>query len=84
MGNAESLPDESVQFFEYRTRAARLEIGLPAFHGSGQNPRAYELLQLPLDCAGSKLDGADNLPLIESPIRVAEQKPQHGLPCGAK
>lgn len=84
LGNAEGLPDKSVQFFEYRTRAVGLEIGLPAFHGTGQNPRTHELLQFALDGAGAKLDGTDNLPLVEAPIGVAKQKAQHGLTRGAE
>ena len=84
LDNAEGLPDESVQFFEYRTRAVSLEIGLPAFYGAGENPCAYELLQFPLDSARAKPDGEDNLPLIEALIRVAKQKAQHRLARGAK
>ncbi len=73
LGHAEGLPYESVQLFEYRTSAVSLEIGLPAFHCAGKNPCTYKLLQFPLDGAGTKPDGADDLPLVEAPIGVAEK-----------
>lgn len=84
LGNAEGLPDESVQFFEYRTRAISLEIGLPAFYGTSQNPGPCELLKLPLDSTGTKLDRANDLPLIETLVGMAKQNAQHGLARGAK
>ena len=73
-----------MQFLEHRTLAVGLKVGLPAFHGAGENSRTGELFKLPLDSAGAKSKRADNLPLIETLAGVAKQKAQHGLACGAK
>ncbi len=83
-GNAERLADNPMHLLEYRTRSICLEIGLPAFHGARQNARADELLQFPLHGAGPQRYGTNDLPLVETPVRVAKQKPQHRLARGAK
>ena len=84
VGDAESLPDESMQFLEHRALAVGLKVGLPAFDAACEDSGADEPFQLPLDSPGAQSKRADNLPLIETPVGVAEQKAQHGLARGAK
>jgi len=82
--DAEGLSDEASQFFEDRAGAVRLEIGLAAFYGANQDASRHETLELPLDGAGAEAQGADDLPLIEVPVRVPEQEAQHRLPHGTE
>jgi len=71
-GDAESLPDEAMQFFEHRTAAVGLKVGLAAFHCASENSGAGEPFQFPLDSPGAKSKRTDDLPLIEMPVDVAE------------
>ena len=70
LGDAESLPDESMQFLEHRALAVGLKVGLPAFDAACEDSGADEPFQLPLDSPGAQSKRADNLPLIETPVSV--------------
>jgi hypothetical protein len=84
LSDTKALPDESSQFLEHRTLAARLKVGLPAFHCAGENPGGGELFQLSLHRPRPKAAQTDDLPLVETLVGVAEQQAQHSLPGGAE
>jgi len=73
-----------VQFLKDRALAVGLEVGLPALDGASENSGSREMFKLPLDGAGAKSKREDDLPLIEPPAGVAEQKTQDGLARDAK
>ena len=61
-----------------------LKVRLASFHGAGKNARGGQLFKLPLDGAGAKARGLNDLPLIKSLIRTAKEQDKDGLPRRSK
>lgn len=70
----EGFANKPAQLVEHGTIAARLKIRLPPFGRARENTGGNKLLELSLCRPGAKANQADNLPLVESLIGVAEQK----------
>jgi hypothetical protein len=83
-GDTEGFPDQSAQFIEYRTPTVDLEVGLPAFHGAGQDPGMSQAFQFPLYGSGAEAERLNNLALVKSPVDTIEEQPQHCLTSGTK
>lgn len=72
LGDTESLPDKSAQLLEHWAVAVGLKVGLPAFHLACEDSASGELFQFPLDSARAQAKRPDDLPLIETPVGLAE------------
>jgi hypothetical protein len=84
LGDPEGLSNKPSELVEDLAAPVCLEVRLAAFECAIENAGAGQLLKLSLDGAGAKAHDLDDLPLIESLTRMAEEQSKNGLPCGAK
>lgn len=84
LSQAERLSGETTQFVKNRAVLVHLKICLAPFNSSDDDSGPDQLPEFALYPSAPTTQCADDLLMIETPIDLTEQKPQHGLASGAK